>query len=72
MSMCRLSRWLYQGNVFVLIFDLVQHEAPLLYIGHWHNYFQELGLAGAGQYSDYLSLISVVWILNLNVFGHIC
>jgi hypothetical protein len=27
-SMVRLSRWLCQGNVFVLIFDLVQHVVP--------------------------------------------
>jgi hypothetical protein len=29
LSMFRLSRWLCQGNVFVLIFALVQHVAPL-------------------------------------------
>jgi hypothetical protein len=34
MSMVRLSRWLCQGNVFVLIFDLVQHVAPLFCSGH--------------------------------------
>ncbi len=45
MSMVRLSRWLYQGNVFVLIFDLVQHVAPLFCSGHWHNYFLQLGQA---------------------------
>ncbi len=43
MSMVRLSRWLFQGNVFVLIFDLVQHVAPLFCSGHWHNYFLQLG-----------------------------
>ncbi len=43
MSMVRRSRWLWQGNVFVLIFDLVQHVAPLFYSGHWHNYFLQLG-----------------------------
>jgi hypothetical protein len=36
-SMFRLSRWLCQGNVFVLIFDLVQHVAPLFCSGYWHN-----------------------------------
>ena len=45
MSMVRLSRWLWQRNVFVLIFDLVQHVAPLLRSGHWHNYFLQLGQA---------------------------
>ena len=45
MSMVRLSRWLWQGNVFVLIFDLVQHVAPLFCSGHWHNYFLQLGQA---------------------------
>ncbi len=44
-SMARLSRWLCQGNVFVLIFDLVQHVAPLFCSGHWHNYFLQLGQA---------------------------
>jgi hypothetical protein len=34
MSMVRLSRWLCQGNVFVLIFDLVQHVVPLFCSGH--------------------------------------
>jgi hypothetical protein len=34
MSMVRLSRWLCQGNVFVLIFDLVQRVAPLFCSGH--------------------------------------
>jgi len=42
MSMVRLSRWLCQGNVFVLIFDLVQHVVPLFCSGHWHNYFLQL------------------------------
>ncbi len=45
MSMVRLSRCLCQGNVFVLIFDLVQHVAPLFCSGHWHNYFLQLGHA---------------------------
>ena len=44
-SMVRLSRWLCQGNVFVLIFDLVQHVAPFFCSGHWHNYFLQLGQA---------------------------
>jgi hypothetical protein len=43
--MFRLSRWLHQGNGFVLIFDLVQHVAPLFCSGHWHNYFLQLGQA---------------------------
>jgi hypothetical protein len=43
--MVRLSRWLCQGNVFVLIFDLVQHVAPLFCSGHGHNYFLQLGQA---------------------------
>jgi hypothetical protein len=30
----RLGRWLCQVNVFVLIFDLVQHVAPLFCSGH--------------------------------------
>ncbi len=44
-SMFKLSRWLYQANVFVLIFDLVQHVAPSFCSGHWHNYFLQLGQA---------------------------
>jgi hypothetical protein len=43
--MFRLSRWLCQGNVFVFIFDLVQHVVPLFCSGHWHNYFLQLGQA---------------------------
>ncbi len=43
--MFRLSRWLCQGNVFVLIFDLVQHVVPLFCSGHWHYYFLQLGQA---------------------------
>jgi hypothetical protein len=49
MSMVRLSRWLWQGNVFVLIFDLVQHVAPLFCSSHWHNYFLQLGQAVRAQ-----------------------
>jgi hypothetical protein len=41
-SMFRLSRWQSQGNVFVLIFDLVQQVVPLFCSGHWHNYFLQL------------------------------
>ncbi len=40
----RLIKCLCQGNVFVLIFDLVQHVAPLFCSGHRHNYFLHLSL----------------------------
>ncbi len=53
--MFRLSRWLSQGNVFVLFFDLVQHVAPLFCSGHWHNYLLQLGQAvGASVQSIFL------------------
>ncbi len=37
--MFRLSRWLCQGKICVLIFDFVQHVAQLFFNGHWHKYF---------------------------------
>ncbi len=63
MSMVRLSKWLCQGNIFVLIFDLVQHVAPLFCSGHWHNYFLQLGQAvRASVQSIFLRCLCFQWI----------
>ena len=65
MSMVRLSRQQCQGNVFVLIFDLVQHVAPLFCSGHWHNYFLQLGQAvRASVQSIFLRCLWVAFTLS--------
>jgi hypothetical protein len=44
-----------------LIFDLVQHVAPLFCSGHWYNYFLQLGQAvWASSFLDVYGHISVV------------
>ncbi len=75
-SNLRLSSWLCQANVFVLIFYLVQHVAPLIRNGHWHNYFQQLGQAIQGSVQSILLrclcstlfLVKVVLTTLTNVF----
>jgi len=53
--MVRLSRWLCQGNVFVLIFDLVQHVAPFFLQRPLTQLLPAAWAGGTVQCSVYLS-----------------
>jgi hypothetical protein len=59
MSMFRLTRWLCQGNVFVLIFTLVQHVAPLCLQWPLAQLFPAAWAGVLSQCSVYLSLMSM-------------
>jgi hypothetical protein len=58
--MFRLSRWLCQGNVFVLLFALTQHMAPLWLEWPLSQLLPVAWAGSTGQCSVHLSLLSMV------------
>jgi hypothetical protein len=64
-----LSRWPCQGNVFVLIFVLVEHVAPLCLQWQLAQLFPAAGAGGImGQCSVYLSDVYDIDGQNFNKF----